>query len=175
MGRIVALVLVLALSVWPVAAQAGRRVALVIGNGGYGEVAKLPNPPNDARAIGAALERLGFDVHLAIDVTQVQLLAAVDDYAQTLTGADAALLFYAGHGIQLDGLNYLLPVDINVENERSVRYGAVDVSEVVAEMERASPVNIILLDACRNNPFVEELKRSLKTRAVNVARGLAPI
>ena len=84
-------------------------------------------------------------------------------------------MFYAGHGVQLEGQNFLLPVDIKVQNERSIRYGAIDVSEIVSEMERSSPVNVIVLDACRNNPFVEELKRSLKSRSVNIAQGLAPI
>jgi hypothetical protein len=175
MAKLTALIITLAFMLCPGAAEAGRRVALIIGNGAYGEAAALPNPPNDARAVGAAMERLGFEVHLAVDVTQAQMLAAVDAYAQALQGAEAALLFYAGHGVQLDGRNFMLPTDIKIENERSVRYGALDINEVVAEMERASPVNIILLDACRNNPFVEQLKRSLKTRSTSVATGLAPI
>ncbi len=152
-----------------------RRVALVIGNGAYADAAKLPNPANDAKAMADALQRLGFDVRLVMDATQADLLSAIDDYAKLLPGSSASMLFYAGHGIQLEGQNFLLPVDIKVQNERSIRYGAVDVSEVVAEMERSSPVNLIILDACRNNPFVEELKRGLKSRSVNIAQGLAPI
>lgn len=175
MARLAAVFLTLGLMLFSAPAEAGRRVALVIGNGAYGEAAALPNPPNDARAVAAAMERLGFEVHLAVDVTQAQMLAHVDAYAQALAGAEAALLFYAGHGIQLDQRNFLLPTDIKVDSERSVRYGALDINEVVAEMERASPVNIILLDACRNNPFIEQLKRSLKTRSTSVATGLAPI
>ena len=154
---------------------AERRVALVIGNGAYSDAAKLPNPANDARAMSEALKRLGFEVRLVMDATQADLLSAIDDYSKLLPGTSASVLFYAGHGIQLEGQNYLLPVDIKVLNERSIRYGAIDVSEIVAEMERSSPVNVIVLDACRNNPFVAELKRSLKSRSVDIAQGLAPI
>jgi hypothetical protein len=175
MAKLTALIITLAMLLGSSAAEAARRVALVIGNGAYSETTVLPNPPNDARAIGAAMERMGFEVHLAIDQTQAQMLAAVDAYAKALEGAEAALLFYAGHGVQIDGRNFLLPTDIKAESERSLRYGSLDINEVVAEMERASPVNIVLLDACRDNPFVEQVKRSLKTRSTSIATGLAPI
>jgi hypothetical protein len=153
-----------------------KRVALVVGNGAYANAPTLPNPPNDAKAIAADLEKLGFDVHLALDVTQDQGLQALDDFAAALSGAEAAVFFYSGHGMQLDGSNYLLPVDVEATSERSVRYGSIDISEVVRDMETNAEVAIVVLDACRDNPFAAQLEQaSPRSRSAAPTRGLAVI
>lgn len=157
-------------------ARAAPRVAFVVGNADYQNATPLANPLNDARAIGEALERLGFKVHLALDSSQDELLGALDAFAGDLIGAEAAIFYYSGHGMQIDGTNYLLPVDIEVESERSIRYGAIDVAEVIHDMEREAEVSIVVLDACRDNPFLADLqKKSAGTRSVAASRGLAPI
>lgn len=156
-------------------ASAEKRVALVIGNGAYAQAGILANPANDARAVAGALERLGFEVLLAVDATQKEMLSALDRYAGLLAGAEAAVFFYAGHGIQIGGENFLLPVDVSAETERAIRYGAIDVGEVVADMETNAAVSLVVLDACRNNPFVEQLQRSAKSRSAGIGRGLALI
>jgi hypothetical protein len=156
-------------------ARAAPRVAFVVGNAGYQNAAPLANPLNDARAIGEALERLGFKVHLALDSSQDELLGALDAFSADLIGAEAAIFYYSGHGMQIDGTNYLLPVDIEVENERSIRYGAIDVAEVIHDMEQEAEVSIVVLDACRDNPFLADLQKKAGTRSVAASRGLAPI
>ena len=158
------------------AAEAEKRVALVIGNAAYANAPRLANPLNDAKAVADRLKGLGFEVHLALDATQEQTLKALDEFAAALPGAEAALLYYSGHGLQLGGANYLLPVDIEVSSERSVRYGAIDISEVVRDMEQDADVSLVVLDACRDNPFLKQLAQSAGgTRSVAASRGLAPI
>ena len=158
------------------AAEAEKRVALVIGNAAYANAPRLANPLNDAKAVADRLKGLGFEVHLALDATQQQTLKALDEFAAALPGAEAALLYYSGHGLQLEGANYLLPIDIEVSSERSVRYGAIDIAEVVRDMEQDADVSLVVLDACRDNPFLKQLAKSAGgTRSVAASRGLAPI
>ena len=154
--------------------DAGQRVALVIGNGAYENATPLKNPGADARAVAEKLEALGFETHAALDATQAGLLGVISDFIDALDGAEAALFYYSGHGLQLGDENYLLPVDISVENELSVRYGAVAISDILADMERRTEANIVVLDACRDNPFAEELRRATgATRSLGASRGLA--
>jgi uncharacterized caspase-like protein len=153
-----------------------KRVALVVGNGAYANAPALPNPANDAKAIAAELEKLGFEVQLALDVNQDQGLDALDKFAAALPGAEAAVFFYSGHGMQIDGNNFLLPIDVEASSERSVRYGSIDISEVVHDMETNAPVAIIVLDACRDNPFAAQLQQSTpRSRSAAPTRGLAVI
>lgn len=152
---------------------ADKKVAMVVGNSVYETAATLPNTLNDAKAVAAALERLGFEVLTAYDMPQAALLQKLDEFSTALKDSDAAVFFYAGHGMQLDGENYLMPVDIKVENELSVRYGALALSDVLREVERLSKISIVIIDACRNNPFAAQLAAANPTRAVNVAQGLA--
>ncbi len=154
-------------------ADAARRVALVIGNGKYQGTAALQNPAGDATAIGEKLTALGFDVIVAADVDRRSAISAIDKFSRAINGAEVALLFFAGHGIQIGGQNFLLPTDVSVESERALRYSAVDIQEVVGEMERRAEVAIAILDACRDNPFVELISQS--TRSAAVARGLGPM
>lgn len=138
-------------------AIAADRLALVIGQSAYRSVAPLPNPANDAAAMAKLLEEAGFDVSTASDLSQSDLRRSVSDFAAKLAdnGADAvALVFYAGHGIQVDGENYLIPVDVDPKREADVPLQAVRLNDVLNTLTSVpSRMRIILLDACRNNPF----------------------
>ncbi|NEW93377.1 caspase family protein [Rhodopseudomonas sp. BR0M22] len=138
-------------------ASAESRVALVIGQAAYRAVPALPNPVNDAKAIGAMLGDAGFEVTEAADLSQNELRAKVGDFAATVAakGPDTvALLFYAGHGIQVDGENYLIPVDIDPKREADIPLQAVRLNDVLNTLGSVpSRTRIIMLDACRNNPF----------------------
>ena len=131
--------------------NAERRVALVIGNGRYPGV-PLRNPVNDARDMAAALRGLGFDVIERTDVTQKEMYRAVTQFGSRLSVGGIALFFYAGHGIQVKGKNYLIPVDAQIGGESSVSSETVDV-DVILDQLAASTLNLVILDACRNNPF----------------------
>jgi hypothetical protein len=144
-----------------------RRVALVIGNSAYLS-SPLINPYNDARAIAATLRRQGFDVDEKTNLGYIQFNEAVENFGRRLKTGGVGLFYYAGHGLQVQGSNYLVPVDAKINSEGEVRYKTVDAGLVIAQMERAkSEVNIIILDACRDNPF------SRSSRSTN--RGLASI
>ena len=157
----------------PRLAEAAARVALVVGNGAYTGTAALANPTKDATAIAATLETLGFEVILATDVDRRGAIAAIDKFTAALNGAEVGLFFFAGHGIQIGGQNFLLPTDVSVESERALRYSAIDIQEVIAEMERRADASIAILDACRDNPFVDALTRGVgASRSTTVSRGL---
>jgi uncharacterized caspase-like protein len=133
------------------AAPHAKRVALVIGNGKY-PGAPLRNPVNDARDVAAALKKLGFEVIERFDVPQKEMNRAITQFGARLSGDTAALFYYAGHGIQVRGKNYLVPVDAQIASEASVRSETVDVDALLEQLG-TSPLNIVILDACRNNPF----------------------
>ena len=157
-----------------VSASAERRVALVMGNSNYEHVPVLPNPQNDARAIAAALERLNFDVVLALDVTRQTMAQPLSTFSQKLNGADVGLFFYAGHGLSFEGHNYLVPVDATAENHIQVKFEMTAIDQIAEEMARSVRLNIVMLDACRNNPLAERLERSLGgSRSASVSRGLS--
>ncbi len=153
-----------------------KRVALVIGNSDYLYTPALTNPTNDAKAVSLSLERLGFEVVQGIDLDQREMVATVRAFSKKLDGAEAAFFYYAGHGIQIDGGNFLLATDSSLEDVISVRYETLDVSSVVELMEQKSDIAITVLDACRNNPLSDKLKKSLgDSRSALIGRGLAPI
>jgi uncharacterized caspase-like protein len=156
---------------------AEKRVALVVGNSEYGPQARLANPRNDARDMAEALESLGFEVILRVDANRQRFLEALAEFARAVTDADVGLLFYAGHGIQMNGSNYLIPIDAQVRDEVSVRFELVALEEVQRALARSTGARILILDACRNNPFTAQLSRSVKgaNRDISVSRGLAPI
>ena len=150
---------------------ATQRVALVIGNGSYKD-APLANPVNDSRAVQAALKDSGFTVIYRENIDQRGMLAALREFGDQLRGGSAGLFYYAGHGMQIKGRNYLIPVGSNVEREDEVAYGAVDAQAVLDKMEAAgNATNIMILDACRNNPFI----RASRSGAVGLAQMDAPI
>ena len=157
------------------AAGAQKRVALVVGNAAYEQnVAALRNPVNDATAVAAALQRLGFAVIEGTDLDEdafYDQIAAFDDAARD---ADVALFFYAGHGLQVDGRNYLAPVDLKLETRQDLRRHAIELAAVLEVMR--SETNLVILDACRNNPLAADLARSLgMNRALAASRGLARV
>jgi uncharacterized caspase-like protein len=148
---IVAAALMVALTAAP--AFAAKKVALVVGNAAYAE-APLRNPVNDARAIARQLRGKGFEVLLRENVTKAQFTDAVADFGEKLAAGDTALFFFAGHGIQVQGRNYLLPVDARITSEQRVRLEAMDVEAVLDQTAAArASVSMMILDACRNNPF----------------------
>ena len=152
-----------------------KRVALVIGNSAYAHTLQLANPRNDAQAITAALRRAGFDVHVVVDANKRAFEDALRRFGDRLDGAHAAVFFYAGHGVQVDGRNYLLPVDAKLERVRDLTYETIELSTVLREMEATRRVNLIFLDACRDNPMMRSLTGAAGARSVVVGRGLAPV
>lgn len=131
-----------------------KRLALVIGNGNYERGGYLSNPENDARTMAESLERLGFETMVLLNVNQVTLKQAIDDFGNRLRNFDTGLFFYAGHGIQVKGFNYLIPVDASLDSEMDVEYNCVEAGRVLGRMEESgSKTNIVVLDACRDNPF----------------------
>ena len=159
-------------------AMADRRIALVVGNANYSNPSLvLSNPKNDAEDVATALRSLGFEVVQAIDTDKRDLDLSMAKFARLATDSDAALFFYAGHALQYQGRNYLMPVDAEVEDEVSLRYQMMPIDDVRAALDRASGVKVMILDACRNNPVVESLRRKVggETRALGGARGLARI
>lgn len=158
------------------AAQDGRRVALVLGNAAYEAEVPLRNPGNDAREMAAALERLGFEVTLATDQAQSASLDTIEGFVRTAVDAEIALFYYSGHGLQLDDANYLLPVDLDVTSPSSVQYRALDAGLILADLEAVAQTSIMILDACRDNPFADKLARSLpRSRSASLKRGLQPM
>ena len=156
-------------------AWAEKRVALVVGNGAYQHAATLANPVNDSRDMAAALSSLGFQLILGIDVDKRGLDLKVREFARALEGADVGLFFYAGHGVQVRGVNYLVTTDAKLEAERDLDFETVKVEFVLSQMERETKTNIVFLDACRNNPLAQNLARSMGTRGIDENNGLAPI
>src|SRR3984885_4154895 len=140
-------------------AIAGVRLALLLGNSKYQAVPELDNPSNDAADLAQALRSVGFEVIEQRDATREAMAKAVRDFSERLRGADVALFFYAGHGLQMNGENYLLPVDARIESAADVRFNTINLSDIQQEMEGSGGANIIILDACRNNPFAEKLAR----------------
>jgi hypothetical protein len=141
----------------------GKRLAIVIGNGRYLNANVLENPVNDARSMRDALQGLGFDVFEYENVNQAQMKEAIDKFGVRLKDYSTGLFFYAGHGIQSKGSNYLIPVDANIQSESQIEYDCVQADRVLGFMEEAgSKINIVILDACRNNPFQRSWSRSME-------------
>ncbi|MFC2098189.1 caspase family protein [Bacteroidota bacterium] len=141
----------------------GSRLALVIGNGDYIHGGKLLNPENDAQSIEATLKKLEFTVMKYENLDLSLMRKVIDDFGNELRKYDIGLFFYAGHGIQVNGENYLVPVDANLNTENDVSYNCVNAGRVLAKMEDArNPTNMIILDACRDNPFERSWTRSTK-------------
>jgi hypothetical protein len=156
-------------------ASAEKRVALVIGNGTYVNATPLPNPRNDAEDVADALERTGFETIVGIDLDQTKMQEATIEFARAAREADVALFYYSGHAMQFSGVNYLMPVDAKLKDEADLRRMA-RVDDIIADLQQAKNLRILVLDACRDNPLAEQLKRSVGlTRAANLQRGLARI
>lgn len=161
----------LTLQAAPAAIQKEKRLALVIGNSAYKD-APLSNPVNDARAMAKALHTSGFTVLLRTDVSHRELLEAVRDFGTRLRQGGAGVFYYAGHGMQIKGRNYLIPVGSDIQREDEVAYAGLDAQAVLDKMEAAgNGVNLMILDACRNNPFV----RSFRSSTQGLAQMEAPV
>lgn len=157
----------------PLAAQ-GRRVALVIGNSTYQHIPTLKNPGNDARDISAALRELGFEVIEGLNLNYESMRRAILEFSQRLEGSDVGLLFYAGHGIQYSDQNYLVPTDAKLKHIRDIDLQLMDLSRVLDQMERETSTRIIILDACRDNPFLGSIS-SPQATPLKLSRGLSQI
>jgi uncharacterized caspase-like protein len=156
------------------AAQADRRVAFVVGNGAYKNVAPLPNPPVDAKAMAGALRNVGFEVVEGTNLTRDKMTERLLDFGKKAQGADVAVFFYAGHGIAISGTNYLLPVDADIKSEMDVKLGAaINIDLTLDQTMGDAKVKLVFLDACRDNPFAAKIKSNSATRSVNVQAGLA--
>jgi uncharacterized caspase-like protein len=155
-------------------AAAETRVALVIGNANYRNVAKLANPARDAASVAAGLRRVGFKtVQLSSDLSRDGMVAALRAFEREAEKADWAVVYFAGHGIEIGGNNYLIPVDAALKADKDVLDEAVPLDRVLAAIESTKKLRLVILDACRDNPFVSNMKRSIVSRSIG--RGLAQI
>jgi hypothetical protein len=173
--RLLAPVVAYVLLVFPAVAE--KRVALVVGNSAYVHANPLPNPVNDASDMAKALTEVGFEVILGLDLKKPAFDVKVRDFARALERADVAVFFYAGHGLQASGRNYLVPVDASLQVERDLDFEAVSVDFVLKQMEleREGKTNVVFLDACRDNPLARNLARSMGTRSTSIGQGLAQV
>src|SRR5882724_7436934 len=156
------------------AAFANKRVAFVVGNAAYKNVAPLPNPAIDAKSMARVLRNVGFDVVEGVNLSRDAMTAKLLEFGKKADGADVAVFFYAGHGIAIDGANYLLPVDADLKSEMDVKLGAaINVDLTLEQTMSDAKVKLVFLDACRDNPFAAKIRSAEATRSVNVATGLA--
>ncbi len=155
-------------------AFAEKRVALVIGNAAYQNTARLPNPANDGATVATTLKNAGFDiVDSRHDLGAAETRRALRDFADTARDADIAVVYYAGHGIEVDGGNYLIPVDAKLERDTDVYDEALSLDRVLLAIEPAKKLRLVILDACRDNPFARSMKRTVASRAIG--QGLAKV
>ena len=156
------------------AAKADRRIAFVVGNGAYKNVAALPNPPIDAKAMASALRNVGFEVVEGTNLTRDKMTERLLDFGKKAQNADVAVFFYAGHGIAISGTNYLLPIDADIKSEMDVKLGAaINIDLTLDQTMGDAKVKLVFLDACRDNPFAAKIKSNSATRSVSVQTGLA--
>ena len=157
-----------------VSALADKRVALIIGNSAYKNVAQLQNPANDAAVVAGMFKSAGFDtIESRLNLTVSQLRKTLREFGNKSRDADVAVIYYAGHGIELDGNNYLIPVDATLETDADVLDEALPLDRVLFAVEPARQLRLVILDACRDNPFAKKMKRTIAARTVG--RGLAKV
>ena len=157
-------------------ALASKRIALVVGNSAYQHATPLKNPVNDAEAVAETLERLDFEIVKGVDLSHRDFAKTISNFAEKLSkGVDVALFFYGGHGLQLNGKNYLVPVDAELASETSLEFEAIRLQTILSLMERSQTTNLVFLDACRDNPLARNLARTMGTRSVSLGRGLARV
>jgi len=175
MRRLTALVVaLLALSFASQSALAEKRVALVIGNSNYQNVAALTNPANDATAIAEMFRKASFDVvESRRDLKYMDMRRALRDFTDKARAADIAVIYFAGHGLEVDGINYVVPVDATLERDADVDDEAVALNRILFAAEPATKLRLIILDACRDNPFAKKMKRTIASRSLG--RGLVGV
>ncbi|WP_428649193.1 caspase family protein [Roseibium sp.] len=170
------MIAVLAIVIAGTAPALAKRVALVIGNGAYENTIQLPNPANDAQQMATKLRGLGFDVVSGQDQTYGDMRRSVMEFARKAYGAEIAVLFYAGHGMQIAGQNLLIPVDARIEDETSLDFETISVDFIMRQMSKDVKVQMVFLDACRDNPLARTLARRMgPSRSGSVGAGLAEI
>ena len=173
--RCFALGFVLAFGLFVEARAAEQRVALVIGNGAYRSVPELDNSRNDADDISVQLKRVGFTVIDGRDLDRPAMYAALSRFAQRVRGTDAALVYYSGHGLQINGQNYLVPIDLKLDGSTFTPFDLVKLDDVVEALNYTAGVKLLVLDACRDNPFANSLADNKGSRGIGATRGLAKI
>jgi tetratricopeptide (TPR) repeat protein len=152
----------------PGGAPSGRRVALVIGNGAYKNVHALPNPPRDAKLIANVLHDIGFQTVISVsDLTRDKFFDALKTFADEAEKSDWAVVYYAGHGFEIGGVNYLVPVDAKLAVDRDAESQAVALEQVIAAVGAARKVRLVILDACRDNPFAPTMQHTLSLKLVD--------
>jgi uncharacterized caspase-like protein len=159
----------------PSAAALHKRVALVVGNSAYRFTRRLDNPNNDAMDVGAALRRLGFRVIEGMDLDKTTLDAKIREFSASLRGVDVAVFFYAGHGFNVAGQNYLVPVDAQLAAAWALDHEVVRLDVISRTMEQEAKTNLLFFDACRDSPLSDNLARAMGTRSAEVGRGLAVV
>ncbi len=157
----------------PAPAARGTRMALIIGNGAYAHVKALPNPPNDARAVAKSLRDIGFTVSEGVDLDRAAMQKMTRDFLRDAARAQVALVYYAGHGVQVDGRNYLIPVDVELKAGSSMTEAMIDMDTIMAGLDDQVRTNILIFDACRNNPMAQQVASAGSNRAIEGASGLA--
>jgi hypothetical protein len=171
--RFLALIFTLVISAAS-SAHAEKRVALVIGNSAYAKVSALPNPANDAKALGELLTNAGLDVVVTkTDLDLTSMRRTLREFADLARDADVVIVFYAGHGIEVNGINYLVPVDAVLERDIDVEDETISLDRITRIIEPARHLRMVILDACRDNPFASGMKRTIANRSIG--RGLAQV
>jgi hypothetical protein len=155
-------------------AHAQNRVALVVGNSAYAKVPSLPNPAHDAQDVSAALMRLGFTVTTATDADFDGMRRALLEFGRTARNADMAVFYFAGHGVEINGSNWLLPTDVELKSDVDASTEAIGLQAAMQAVATAKTLGLVILDACRNNPFQSVMRRSNAARSVQIL-GLAPV
>jgi hypothetical protein len=176
MRRLTALVaaaLAVCLASQPALAGTGKRVALIIGNSAYQNVAALTNPAHDATAVTEMFKQASFDVDSRRDLKSQEMRRALRDFGDKARGADIAVIYFAGHGLEVDGINYAVPVDATLERDVDVDDEAIALNRFLLAAEPATQLRLVILDACRDNPFAKKMKLTLASRSIG--RGLAGV
>ncbi|WP_292081349.1 caspase family protein [Mesorhizobium sp.] len=155
-------------------AAQGNRVALVIGNSKYVYAPALPNPASDARLMADVLRKVGFNVIEGVDLDYAEMRDRLNKFTEASYDADTALIYYAGHGMQVNGKNYLIPVDAELTAPAHLKTRTVQMDELLAALPPDPAVGIVILDACRDNPLARTLAASLPKSRSTTAPGLAP-
>lgn len=168
--------LLVALATFSASADAATRRAFIVGNSAYQYTSVLANPASDAQDVAKRLGDLGWDVTLQLDLSRAQMLNAFAAFSRQLQPDDLSLVYFAGHALQMGGENYLAPIDARIESEEGVRRQFVPLNAFLADLSRLSRTRIVILDACRDNPFTDKIAAGgEKTRSVGTAKGLARV
>ncbi len=148
-----------------------KRVALVIGNAQYEHVSNIPNSANDANDIAAALERIGFEVTARNDLDYREMRLTLRDFSEEMADAEMAMVYFAGHGIEIDNTNYLIPTNAELRSDKDVEFEAIRLETVLNAVSTAKGLKLVIVDACRNNPFVSDMVRTTATRSIGQGLG----